>query len=765
MRRAARFGAQLAAVAVGLTALGGGRLAEAAVADRCGGAAGGGWEALLHAGQEALSQGRTADGHACLRLAQGRAAGNSAALTGVGMALAGAGGDPVAVKVCEAAQAAAVAAPGSDPEAEPGALLCLGLAHLARSEEADPAAGLALLRRAVDLRPDDSRLRHYLAEGLFLAVQHYARAGDHAAAVGAADAAVEHAPRPAWSSKVLKARGTSQRQLGLHREAAASFERALLAAPDDAELRANLGLLLGHLGDTAGAVAHLMKAVAQVPGFFEAQLHLAAALQKQFRHKEALDALGNALELDPRSPRAWAQKLQLQRELCLWGGLETAEERVAEDVRRQLEQGSLQRPSLTPFDALLTRSVPPELARKVAERYHVAAVAAAGVRAEDDRGGLTEAVTSSRIRRLRVGYLSSDFGESPVGRLVAGLPGWHRRGRLIESWMLPLRRGDASPPWHAFRDTSRNFIDLSELSHEESAARIRAERLDVLVDLMGFTAGPFALQRDLLVARRPAALTVGLVGFPGTAGAPDAVQYAVADRVLAPPSSVSAIFSEKLIYMPHTYQVNDYRRRAEERGRGAPGDSEADAEMMAPEIPTGAFAFAHFNSLRKVCPEAFGVWMNILRRVPGSVLWLLKMPAAAAANLRAEAAARGVAPERVVFGEPLPHELHLRRCARADLFLDSLQYGAHTTAADALWAGVPVLTLPGRAAAGRVAASLALAAGLPRSILAGSLREYEDTAVRLAREGAAPAPSTPAPPRHAAAAAAAAAASEEAERH
>jgi len=297
--------------------------------------------------------------------------------------------------------------------------------------------------------------------------------------------------------------------------------------------------------------------------------------------------------------------------------------------------------------------------------------------------------------------------------------------------MLPLRRGDGSPPWLAFQGASRNFIDLSGLSHAEAARRVRAVRLDVLVDLMGFSGGAYALQRDLLVAQAPAPLVIGLVGFPGTVGSPGAVSYAVADRVLAPLSSASSLFSEKLLYMPHAYQVNDYRRRAEEALPADAAGEESAAARLAPEVPAGAFTFAHFNSLRKVCPEVFGVWMNILRQVPGSVLWLLKMPAAAVANLRNEAAARGIAPERLVFGEPLPHELHLRRCARADLFLDSLHYGAHTTASDALWAGVPVLTLPGRAPAARVAASLSQAAGAP--LLARSLAEYEDMAVRLAR--------------------------------
>ena len=159
--------------------------------------------------------------------------------------------------------------------------------------------------------------------------------------------------------------------------------------------------------------------------------------------------------------------------------------------------------------------------------------------------------------------------------------------------------------------------------------------------------------------------------------------------------------------MPHAYQVNDYRRRA---GGDRPPDAAGEglaAARLAPEVPAGAFAFAHFNSLRKVCPEVFGVWMNILRRAPGSVLWLLKMPAGAVAHLRNEAAARGIAPERLVFGEPLPHELHLRRCVRADLFLDSLHYGAHTTASDALWAGVPVHSRQHASGMGSTASSIA----------------------------------------------------------
>ena len=359
-----------------------------------------GLEALLRAGRVAASEGRSGEGAACFLRAERSARGRAAALAEVGVALAGAGGRG-AQRVCGAARAA-LGAGSTAAAVEPDVLLCEGLALLGPTAAAgaeappDPARGVALLRQAAELRPGDPRLGHYLGEALFQSVQFSARAGDHAAALAAADGALDRAPgRPAaWAAKVLKARGVAQRHLGLPREAAASFERALQAAPGDPELRANLGLLLGHLGDAAGAVAHLRAATREAPGFFEAHLHLAGALQGQFRHGEALEALERALALDSESPRAWAQKLQLLRELCLWNDLAAVEARVAGDARRQLEGGASAssaplRTSLTPFDALLTRTVPPELARSVAERYHAAALVAvaAEVAARPDGGG------------------------------------------------------------------------------------------------------------------------------------------------------------------------------------------------------------------------------------------------------------------------------------------------------------------------------------------------------------------------------------------
>ena len=395
MRRGARAALLGAALAAGLSAA---RVLAEVLEGCLEVPADAGLEALLRAGRAAASEGRSGEGAACFLRAERSARGRAAALAEVGVALAGAGGRG-AQRVCGAARAA-LGAGSTAAAVEPDVLLCEGLALLGPTAPAgaeappDSARGVALLRQAAELRPGDPRLGHYLGEALFQSVQFSARAGDHAAALVAADGALDRAPgRPAaWAAKVLKARGVAQRHLGLPREAAASFERALQAAPGDPELRANLGLLLGQLGDAAGAVAHLRATTREATGFFEAPLHLAGELQGQFRHGEALEALERALALE--SPRAWAQKLQLQRELCLWNDLAAVEARVAGDARRQLEGGTSAssaplRTSLTPFDVLLTRTVPPELARSVAERYHAAALVAVAAEVADrpDGGG------------------------------------------------------------------------------------------------------------------------------------------------------------------------------------------------------------------------------------------------------------------------------------------------------------------------------------------------------------------------------------------
>jgi protein O-GlcNAc transferase len=245
---------------------------------------------------------------------------------------------------------------------------------------------------------------------------------------------------------------------------------------------------------------------------------------------------------------------------------------------------------------------------------------------------------------------------------------------------------------------------------------LRELKIDIAVDLKGYTGGA----RPGILAHRPAPVQVHYLGYPGTMGA-EYIDYLIADRIVVPEEH-RAFYSEQIVYLPDTYQCNDSLRRIADRSftRASAG------------LPENGFVFCCFNGSQKIMPETFHAWMDILSKVEGSVLWLMEEHPLAAANLHHEAQAKGVAAERLIFAKRMPLEDHLARLKLADLVLDTLPYGAHTTASDALWVGVPVLTRIGKSFTGRVAASLLNAVGVPE-LVTHSLEEYEAQACRLAQ--------------------------------
>ena len=322
-----------------------------------------------------------------------------------------------------------------------------------------------------------------------------------------------------------------------------------------------------------------------------------------------------------------------------------------------------------------------------------------------------------RSGRLRIGYLSSDFHDHATAYLIAELIERHDRDRFeIHGYSYGADPGGAMRA--RLVSAFDRFTDIDALSHRAAAARIRADDIDILVDLKGHT----HRARPKILAFRPAPVQVNYLGFPGTMGAPF-IDYIVADDFIVPRDR-QMLFAEKLAYLPDCYQPNDTRRDiAAAPGRAACG------------LPAQGFVFCAFNNSFKITPTFFAIWMRLLQQVPGSVLWLLESNALVRRNLSAAAVAAGVDPDRLVFAPILPHGQHLARHRHADLFLDTLPCNAHTTASDALWAGLPVLTCVGETFAGRVAGSIVRAAGLSE-LVANSPRDYEALALALARDPA-----------------------------
>lgn len=316
---------------------------------------------------------------------------------------------------------------------------------------------------------------------------------------------------------------------------------------------------------------------------------------------------------------------------------------------------------------------------------------------------------------VRIGYVSAAFGDHATGLLTRTLFGLHDRARF-NVFVYALNADDGGAIRAEIEAGADRFRNLGANSTVSAAEAIHRDRIDVLVDLDGFTKG----NRSAIFALRPAPIQVAYLGFPGTLGAPY-MDYIIADRAVAPPE-YAADFAERIVRLPGCYQINSHRGTvAPPPPRGRLG------------LPAEGFVFACLNVARKIDPHTFAVWLRILARSPGAVLWLLADGGEALANLRAEAGRRGIAGERLIAAPRLDAAAHLARCQAADLFLDTLVCNAHTTASDALWAGLPVLTCPGRSFAARVGASIVGAAGLGE-LVCDSVAEYEDQAVALAAD-------------------------------
>ena len=325
---------------------------------------------------------------------------------------------------------------------------------------------------------------------------------------------------------------------------------------------------------------------------------------------------------------------------------------------------------------------------------------------------------SFRNPRIRIAYLSNDFHEHATAHLIAELFERHDRASF-EIWGVGFDADDGSALRRRLIAAFDRFVDARQMSDRQVAELLHAARVDIAVDLKGHTLGA----RPAIFAHRPAPLQVNYLGFPGTMGA-DYYDYILGDATVTPRAQ-QPWYNEAIVQLPDCYQPNDSRRMLE-----APVPSRAEAGL-----PEDGFVFCCFNNNWKITAPLFAVWMRLLAQVPGSVLWLLQDNEEAAANLRRQVTAHGIAAKRLIFAPRIAVEQHLARHALADLFLDTHPCNAHTTASDSLRVGVPLVTLTGGSFAGRVATSLLHAVGLPE-LAADSLERYEAIALSLARDPA-----------------------------
>jgi predicted O-linked N-acetylglucosamine transferase (SPINDLY family) len=500
------------------------------------------------------------------------------------------------------------------------------------------------------------------------------------------------------SVDVHKDRAQVLETLGRLEEAADSYRRAIRLAPSVAELHNNLANILRKLGHADEALRAYGTAAKLDPQRAIYRTNLATLLHELGDLDGAVQAAKDALDLDPEDVSALAQLRFLRTDICDWTDF-------ADDVERLSRLIATDTLAVNPFP-LLACIDDPETHRRAAASML------------PDPGPPPAFSPRDAQARIRIGYFSADFHNHATMRLLGEVLEAHDRERFeIVAFSFGPDRSDS---WRARTVAAVDrFIDVRLATDHDIAAMAREIGIDIAVDLKGFTQH----HRIGIFAHRAAPIQVSYLGYPGTTGAPF-IDYVIADHTTIPAEHCGD-YTEKVVYLPDCYQPN------------ARSQVISDRVFTRAEVglPTEGFVFCCFNQVYKITPDVFGAWMGILGQVEGSVLWLWADHPTARANLRREAASRGVDPGRLVFAERMPVEDHLSRLRLGDLFLDTFPCAAHTTASDALRAGLPILTRTGRSFASRVAASLLTSIGLPELVVT-SLPEYEELAVRIGRDSA-----------------------------
>lgn len=527
-------------------------------------------------------------------------------------------------------------------------------------------------------------------------------------------------------------RGLALEGLARPEEALASYNKAISLKPDFAAAYNNRGNVLLTLRRFSDALASYDDALARMPTFAMAHNNRGAAFLKLNRPAEALASFDRAIALEPdfalvhrNRGRALTDLNRLDEAFAAYDKAFALQFDLAEAEGDRL----LAKMKICRWDSFAADCA--SLVASVLDRNQLVAPLAFLAVPSSNKAQLkcaklwvareyppsdTPVWRGQRYQhdRIRVAYLSPDLRKHATALLAAGLFECHDRNRF-DTVAISSGPDDNSEMRKRLQQSFDRFIDVAACSDDEIARLVGKLEIDILVDLAGFAAG----SRMAVFARRPAPISVSYLGYPGTSGA-DYIDYIIADRIVIPEQD-REFYVEKIAYLPNSYQVNDATRLV------------ANKESTRAEhgLPSTGFVYCCFNSNYKVTPFIFSSWMRILAKVEGSVLWLLESNITAYNNLRKEAAKYNVSPDRLIFAKKLPLPDHLARHCLADLFLDTLPYNAHTTASDALWTGLPLLTCLGETFAGRVSASLLHAIDLAE-LVAKSLEDYEQMAVALA---------------------------------
>jgi len=535
--------------------------------------------------------------------------------------------------------------------------------------------------------------------------------------------------QPAYA-EVLANKGNSLSNLKRYNEAITCFDKALIFNPHDCAVWSKKGVTLHKLKQYEQAIVHFNKALLIRPDYAEADLNMSASLKELKRYEESIAYADKALEIDSNLAEGWTNKggslrdlgfyqaaitcfdkalklkpgidwligdfLSTKLKICDWSGFDNYVKEIAKKLQEQQKV-------INPF-SLLGLIDDPALHRKCAEIF---------IKEKFSENNIFGPITKrKRNEKIRIGYFSADFRNHPVSYLTAELFETHNKERFeIHGFSFARSSGDEMTM--RLSESFTQFIDVSKKSDIEIAQLSRDLEIDIAIDLGGFTTDA----RTGIFSCRVAPIQVSYIGFLGSMYA-QYYDYLIADKTIIP-EYLQRYYSEKLIYLP-CYQVNDRKRQI----------SNKKFTRKNFGLPDTGFVFCCFNNNYKILPEVFGIWMRVLDAVDESVLFLYADNEWSEKSLKKEAEIKGIDPKRLIFGKFVSRDEYLARYQSCDLFLDTTPYNAGTTASDALWAGVPVLTLIGKSFPSRVAASLLNAINLPE-LIATSSKEYEDLAVEL----------------------------------
>ncbi|KAJ8755499.1 hypothetical protein K2173_019297 [Erythroxylum novogranatense] len=513
------------------------------------------------------------------------------------------------------------------------------------------------------------------------------------------------------------------KQQGNHADAISCYNEVLRIDPLAADVLVNRGNTYKEVGRVNEAIQDYIRAINVRPTMAEAHANLASAYKDSAHVEAAVKSYKQALILRPDFPEATCNLLHTLMCVCEWEDRDNKFAEVEGIIRRQIKMSVI--PSVQPFHAI-AYPIDPVLALDISRKYaaHCSLIATRYSLPAFNHPARLPIKSEGRNGRLRIGYVSSDFGNHPLSHLMGSVFGMHNREN-VEVFCYALSPNDGTEWRLRIQSEAEHFVDVSSMSSDMIARLINEDKIQILVNLNGYTKGA----RNEIFAMQPAPIQISYMGFPGTTGA-SYIQYLVTDEFVSP-SCFSHIYSEKLVHLPHCYFVNDYKQKNRDVL-----DPNCQSKRSDYGLPEDKFIFACFNQLYKMDPDIFKTWCNILKRVPNSALWLLRFPAAGEMRLRTYAAQQGVLPDQIIFTDVAMKGEHIRRSSLADLFLDTPLCNGHTTGTDILWAGLPMVTLPLEKMATRVAGSLCLATGLGEEMIVSSLKEYEERAVTLALDRA-----------------------------